>query len=100
MAGMSDRKPLDADKFVLALGSLLREARISREMTQEQIAREAQIDRSHLSRIERGLGDLRVDTLFRMAAALGVCASSIFRQAELQAAETKARGLLTGKRLS
>ena len=85
---------------MLALGSLLREARIAREMTQEQLAREAQIDRSSVSRIERGLGDPRVDILIRMAEALGVCASSIFQQAEIQAAETKARGALAGKRLS
>jgi transcriptional regulator with XRE-family HTH domain len=93
---MPDRKPLNADKFMLALGSLLREARISREMTQEQLAREAQIDRSSVSRIERGLGDPRVDILIRMAEALGVSALSIFQQAESQAAEAAA----SGKRLS
>jgi transcriptional regulator with XRE-family HTH domain len=95
---MPDTLSLHVDKFLLALGSLLRDARISRKKTQEQLAREAQIDRSYVSMIERGLADPRIDIPIRMADALGVSASSIFREAELQATEAAGRASPAGKR--
>ena len=93
---MPDKLRLHVEKFLLALGSLLREARISRKKTQEQLAREAQIDRSYVSMIERGLANPRIHIPIRMADALGVSASSIFRQAELQATGAATRGPASG----
>ena len=65
---MPDKLRLHADKFLLALGSLLRDARISRKITQEQLAREAQIDRSYVSMIERGLANPRIHIPLRIPA--------------------------------
>jgi transcriptional regulator with XRE-family HTH domain len=88
---MPDTLSLHVEKFLLALGSLLRDARISAKKTQEQLALEAQVHRSYISMIERGLADPRIDITIRMADALGVRPLSIFRQAELQATEVAGR---------
>jgi transcriptional regulator with XRE-family HTH domain len=55
-----------------ALAALLKRLREEREITQEQLAFDAGITSSALSRIERGLNSPRWPTLRRIAAALGV----------------------------
>lgn len=52
------------------LGAKIREARKSRDMSQESLAQAANIDRSFLGRIERGEMNLSVKVLYRLAQAL------------------------------
>ncbi len=55
-----------------ALAALLKRLRKEREITQEQLAFDAGITASALSRIERGLNDPGWTTVNRIAKALGI----------------------------
>ncbi|MFA5516610.1 MAG: helix-turn-helix transcriptional regulator [Desulfuromonadales bacterium] len=52
------------------LGEALRAARKKKGMTQQQTARSVGLDQPSLSKIERGESSARLDTLFRLLAAL------------------------------
>lgn len=52
------------------LGQILKSARNSKKLTQEQAGNIVGITQAMLSRIERGETHIRVDTLFRLLAAL------------------------------
>jgi transcriptional regulator with XRE-family HTH domain len=66
-----------------ALGKAIRSARESRGYTQEGFARKVGIDRSYYGAIERGEFNLSVDTILKVAAALGMTAGELFGQAKL-----------------
>lgn len=61
--------------------------RIEREMSQELLSGLAGIDRTHYSKIERGLRSPTLDTLFKIAHVLGVPPSGIVRQIETETQE-------------
>ena len=52
----------------------LRRLRVARALSQEALAVDAGIDRSFVGRIERGIENPTVETLDRLAAALGAIA--------------------------
>ncbi|GHG02522.1 helix-turn-helix domain-containing protein [Streptomyces filamentosus] len=60
-----------------ALGRKVRDARLYADLTQEQLAALAQIDRSTIQRIEGGQNDAKISHLLRVAAALGVPARDL-----------------------
>lgn len=69
---MSD-EPGSADRAVLRrLGLQLRVLRTARELSQEDVATAAGLDRSYVSRIERGAHNMTVLTLARLAEVLEV----------------------------
>ncbi|MEV5168192.1 helix-turn-helix transcriptional regulator [Streptomyces werraensis] len=55
-----------------AVGDRIRAARLRANLTQEAVALAAETDRSSVVRIERGQQSATVDTLIRLAAAIGV----------------------------
>lgn len=55
-----------------ALGTNLREARTQAGVSQERLAHESGISRSYVSHIERGLANLALDHLVRLAEIIGV----------------------------
>ncbi len=55
-----------------ALGARIRDIRLLRRLSQEDVADRARIYRSHVSDIERGRKQPNVETLFRIARALRV----------------------------
>lgn len=57
---------------VQRLGERIRDIRIERRMTQEDVADRADINRTHVSDIERGRKPPTVTTLYRLAHALRV----------------------------
>ncbi|MCV3768181.1 MULTISPECIES: helix-turn-helix domain-containing protein [Rhizobium/Agrobacterium group] len=59
------------------LANNLRALRKARHMSQETLADEADIDRTYISSIERGVYATSVDVLDRLAKALGVEASEL-----------------------
>jgi transcriptional regulator with XRE-family HTH domain len=65
------------------LGKAIRSAREQRGYTQEGFARKAGIDRSYYGAIERGEFNLSVDTVIKIAVALEMTASQLFRRAKL-----------------
>ena len=58
--------------YVSAIGSKIRELREAASLTQEDLAHEAGISTSTLSRIERGNYQPRLDTLGKLATALSL----------------------------
>jgi transcriptional regulator with XRE-family HTH domain len=64
------------------LGQVLREVREERDISQDNLAREMNTDRTTISLIERGLHSPYIRTLMQIGAALDVRPSEIFRRLE------------------
>jgi transcriptional regulator with XRE-family HTH domain len=62
----------DERLYLRALGKRIRVLRVTRELSQEQLARAAGMSRNFVSSIERGNHGVDVVRLLRIAAALGV----------------------------
>jgi transcriptional regulator with XRE-family HTH domain len=53
-------------------GKIIRRHRINKKLTQEQLSGLAGLDRTHYSKIERGLRSPNLETLFKIAYALDI----------------------------
>ena len=65
-------------------GRVIRELREERGVTQEVLSGLAALSRSHLADIERGSISPSVDTLWRIAEALGLRLSALIRRVEAE----------------
>ena len=65
-----------------ALGKNLSECRQKKGLTQEVLSGLADVDRSHLSKIELGLMNPTIDTLYKITDTLEIRLSDILRKAE------------------
>ena len=65
-------------------GYVIRELRIKKELTQEVLSGLAGIPRSHLAMIESGRISPKIDTLWKIAEALGMKLSELIGQIEAQ----------------
>lgn len=65
-----------------AFGRVLRELRNAASLSQEALALEADVDRTFVSQIERGIRQPSLATIFKLAAALDVKASSLIAKVE------------------
>jgi transcriptional regulator with XRE-family HTH domain len=63
-----------------ALASRLRQARAAAQLTQEQVASRAGMDRGFYGQVERGLRGLSVDKLWLIADALGRPITDLLRE--------------------
>ena len=75
----------DTDAWLRALGRRVRILRLTREMTQDDLAVAAGMSRSFVSLIEHGAHGIDVVRLARLATALDLPLSTLIRQAELAA---------------
>ena len=64
------------------LGSKLRAARLTAEMTQEQLAIRAKVSREYVSQLERDLKSPTVDVLFRLCRAMKTSAGRLLMEIE------------------
>jgi len=64
------------------LGNELRKARERSELTQEQLALDANVDRTYISMLENNKKSPTVDMLFRICDAMDIAASDIIRRVE------------------
>jgi transcriptional regulator with XRE-family HTH domain len=64
------------------LGEALRRARKAAGISQEELAFEAQVDRTYVSQLENGHKSPTVEVLFRICQALGMAASELIAQVE------------------
>ena len=69
------------------VGQVIQSYRLRKGMSQEVLSGQAGLDRTHYSKIERGLRSPTLDTLFKIAQALDIPPSDIVRQIEQQIAE-------------
>jgi transcriptional regulator with XRE-family HTH domain len=58
-------------------GQVLREQRISRQLSQEELALAADVDRTFVSQMERGIRQPTITTLMKLAGALGIQPSTL-----------------------
>ena len=65
-----------------AFGEVLRELRLQRGLTQDQLADEAMTERSHISALERAEKGPSLATILSLATALGVSAGELIALVE------------------
>jgi transcriptional regulator with XRE-family HTH domain len=75
--------PAKKSPAVRALGDAMRAARLARGYNQETFARDAGFERSNYGAIERGEFNVRLDTIVKLAAGLGLSVAEVMRQAKL-----------------
>ena len=66
------------NKFKKAFGQNLRKIRQETSYTQEKLALESGISRSHIAMIEAGKRDITLTNLFKISRALGISLSELF----------------------
>lgn len=69
------------------VGQVIQSYRLRKGMSQEVLSGLAGLDRTHYSKIERGLRSPTLDTLFKIAQALDIPPSDTVRQIEQQISE-------------
>ena len=75
--------PAKKSAAVQALGEAIRTARREQGYTQESFAAHVGLDRAYYGAIERGEFNVTLATLLKVAAGLGVPASTLLRRAQL-----------------
>ncbi len=78
---MPNLSPQRQHPALAALGDTIRKIRIKRGISQEELALLAEVDRSHIGRVERGDNNVAVLTLLRIAHALGVTMKDLMKEA-------------------
>lgn len=76
----------------------LRRLRVSKGLSQENLAVDADVDRSYVGRLERGLENPTVNILERLAKALSADIAELFRTP--QKGEKRPRSLPSGRKKS
>lgn len=66
------------DKFLKQFGNNLRELRIQKGLTQEDLAFEAELDLTQIGRIERGVTNTSISIAYKLAKALKVNVMQLF----------------------
>lgn len=67
------------DKDLLAFGLHLKHLRQQQGLSQEQLGLIAELDRTYISGIERGVRNVSLANIFRIAKALDIPASALFQ---------------------
>lgn len=68
---------------LVALGNAIRSARLAQDLSQEQLALKAEVDRTYLGRVERGDSVVAVLVLISIAKALGLSLERLCKDANL-----------------
>lgn len=68
---------------LVTLGWAIRNVRSAKGVSQEQLALQADVDRSYLGRIERGENNAAILTLEKVARALGISVAKLMQKAKL-----------------
>lgn len=70
----------EKDPNLLTFGLRVRQIRIGRRLTQEQLAHQANLHRTVVGFIERGERDVGITTVWKLANALEVAPSQLFEE--------------------
>jgi transcriptional regulator with XRE-family HTH domain len=70
------------EQISTVFGQVLREQRLSRDLSQEQLAEAADVDRTFVSQMERGIRQPTITTLMKLATALGIQPSTLVARME------------------
>jgi transcriptional regulator with XRE-family HTH domain len=80
----------DRDKVAKAFGAALRHVRESKQLSQEELALSADVDRTFVSRAERGIRQPALATVISLSAALQVPAAELIALTEALLSQPKA----------
>ena len=69
--------------MLVKLGMTIRRIRISKEISQENLALIAEVDRSYVGRIERGDNNVAILTLTKITNALDISLAKLMQEARL-----------------
>jgi transcriptional regulator with XRE-family HTH domain len=72
----------DDTGYLIAVGQAIRALRKARGMSQEALANDARIDRSHMGKIERGERNVTILNVVRICTVLECSPSELFSRAE------------------
>jgi len=72
-------KQTSIDAIYKELGKRIISARKARNMSQEQLATDSSIDRSHMGFIEQGRRKPTLSSLYKIATALGISLEQLFK---------------------
>ncbi len=64
--GTASRDEYDANSLAFRLGVMLKEARNSAMITQDELAQRTGTKKSYISRIERGKSDIQISTYYKL----------------------------------
>jgi len=67
------------DKIYRTIGKRITDARSKQNMSQEQLAAESGIDRSHMGFIEQGRRKPTISTIYKIGQALGMNLEDLFK---------------------
>ncbi len=70
------------DQISSTFGQVLREQRTVRGLSQEDLALNADVDRTFVSQMERGIRQPTITTIMKLAEALGIQASALVARME------------------
>jgi transcriptional regulator with XRE-family HTH domain len=70
------------EQISTVFGQVLREQRITRQLSQEELALAADVDRTFVSQMERGIRQPTITTLMKLAGALGIQPSTLIVRME------------------
>ncbi len=73
---------MKASQVSKAFGKVLREQRVAVDLSQEALALNADVDRTFVSQMERGIRQPTLTTLFKLAGALDVSATTLITRTE------------------
>ena len=62
------------------LGNIFKQYRVKNNLTQEQIAEKLNISVKYISRIENGIGGVKIETLIKYINVLGISPNTIFEK--------------------
>ncbi|MBZ0096983.1 MAG: helix-turn-helix domain-containing protein [Sulfuricella sp.] len=67
-----------ANQLLIGFGLHLKKLRLERNLSQERLGMLAELDRTYISGIERGVRNVSLTNIFRIAQALNVPAAELF----------------------
>ena len=76
-----------------AFGKVLREIRNEHSLSQEELSFESGYHRTYISLLERGRKSPSLNTIFQLAAALGLSPSEILRRTEIRVTRVRKQGV-------
>jgi transcriptional regulator with XRE-family HTH domain len=77
---MAERAGKSGTPARTAFGRRVRELRMAREMSQEELAERSGLHRTYISSLERGQRNVGLDNVHALAQALGVHPGDLFRE--------------------
>lgn len=68
---------MNEEAFLMKIGKRIKELRIAKGISQQELAAEIEYEKSNMSRLESGRINPKIATLYKVAKALGISLSDI-----------------------